>query len=125
MTDPEEKVNHPRHYNALPACCLECHAPIECIDVVEHFGFNIGSAIKYLWRHPHKGAASEDLKKAIWYIQREIEKSERDALFVDIVSHAARAARETVQTFSTEEGLVPSESEEDVNDNSEDADVPY
>jgi len=47
---------------------------IECIDVVEHMGFNLGNAIKYIWRADEKGAAVEDLRKAAWYIQREIDR---------------------------------------------------
>ena len=70
-------VNHPDHYNKHPA-------GIECIDVVEEFNFNIGSAIKYLWRADHKKKAVEDLEKALWYLQREIKrrqkrKSDQDA----------------------------------------------
>jgi hypothetical protein len=60
-------VNHPPHYNAHPS-------GVECIDVVEHMGFNLGNAIKYLWRADHKGDAIEDLRKAAWYVQREIER---------------------------------------------------
>lgn len=59
-------VNHPEHYNQIP--------DIECIDVIEWFNFNIGSAIKYLWRAEFKGKPLEDLEKAAWYIQREIER---------------------------------------------------
>lgn len=62
-----EAVNHPKHYNAHPS-------GVECITVVEHMSFNIGNAMKYLWRADEKGAALEDLKKAAWYVQREIEK---------------------------------------------------
>jgi hypothetical protein len=60
-----DMVNHPPHYNAHPS-------GIECISVVEHMDYNIGSAIKYLWRAGLKGKKKEDLEKAIWYIQREI-----------------------------------------------------
>lgn len=62
-----DPVNHPAHYNAHPS-------GIECIQVVEHMGFNIGNAVKYLWRADHKGDALEDLRKAAWYVQREIER---------------------------------------------------
>ena len=62
-----ETVNHPQHYNEHPA-------GVECIDVVEWFNFNIGSAIKYLWRAEHKGKQIEDLEKAAWYIEREISR---------------------------------------------------
>jgi len=63
-------VDHPKHYNSHPS-------GVECIDVVEHMPFNVGNAIKYLWRADHKGASIEDLKKAAWYINREIERRER------------------------------------------------
>lgn len=65
-----ENVNHPKHYNAHPS-------GVECIDIVEHMGFNVGNAIKYLWRADEKGAPLEDLRKANWYIQREIDRREK------------------------------------------------
>lgn len=64
---PTDNVDHPAHYNAHPS-------GVECIDIVEHMGFNVGNAIKYLWRSDHKNAPIEDLKKARWYIDREIQK---------------------------------------------------
>lgn len=72
-----DSVDHPKHYNSSPACCGNCGASIECIDVVEHMGFNIGNVIKYLWRVGLKGAALEDLKKSAWYLGREIAKYEK------------------------------------------------
>jgi hypothetical protein len=66
----KEAVNHPRHYNAHPS-------GIECIDIVEHMGFNLGNAMKYIWRADEKGNAVEDLKKAEWYVRREIENLQR------------------------------------------------
>lgn len=63
-------VNHPKHYNEHPS-------GIECIDVVEHMGFNLGNAVKYIWRCDLKFVTIEDLEKAIWYIQREIKRRER------------------------------------------------
>jgi hypothetical protein len=39
-------------------------------------GFNLGNALKYVWRADLKGDAIEDLKKAAWYVQREIAKRE-------------------------------------------------
>lgn len=68
-----ETVNHPPHYNALPAKCTGCGKRIECIDVVRHLSFNIGNIIKYLWRHDFKNGM-EDLKKARWYLDNEINK---------------------------------------------------
>ena len=62
-------VDHPKHYNTHPS-------GVECIQVVEHMGFNLGNAVKYIWRAGEKGAAIEDLKKAEWYIRREINRRE-------------------------------------------------
>lgn len=64
MTDV---VNHPPHYMAHPS-------GVECITITEHMGFNVGNAMKYLWRADQKGNALEDLKKARWYVEREIAK---------------------------------------------------
>ena len=68
-----DAVNHPSHYTSHPS-------GIECIDVTEAFNFNIGNAIKYLWRSGLKETADsvEDLKKAQWYITREIKRLERN-----------------------------------------------
>lgn len=62
-----DAVNHPKHYTGHPS-------GIECIQVTEHMGFNLGNALKYIWRCDLKGSGSQDLEKAIWYIQRELEK---------------------------------------------------
>ena len=62
-----DPVNRPRHYTKHPS-------GIECIQVTEHMGFNLGNAIKYIWRCDLKKDAIEDLKKAVWYVEREIEK---------------------------------------------------
>ena len=61
-----DPVNHPKHYTAHPS-------GIECIQITEHMNFCLGNAIKYLWRTDNKNGV-EDLKKAIWYIEREIER---------------------------------------------------
>lgn len=70
LTRPDP-VNHPRHYTSHPS-------GIECIQVTEHMGFNLGNAVKYIWRADEKGNAIEDLKKAVWYLQREITKREKN-----------------------------------------------
>lgn len=75
MSDP---VNHPFHYTSSPAHCSQCGKTIECIDITEHMGFCDGNAVKYIWRAGLKSAnVVEDLRKAIWYIQREIERLEK------------------------------------------------
>lgn len=65
----DNPVDHPRHYTASPS-------GIEAIDVTEHFNFCLGNAIKYIWRADLKGKPVEDLKKARWYIDREIARRE-------------------------------------------------
>ena len=69
-----DSVNHPRHYTSSPAECAACNSRIECIQVTRWLGFNIGNAIKYLWRVGFGGKHNdiEDLQKAIWYIRDEI-----------------------------------------------------
>lgn len=67
MSDP---VSHPPHYNKHPS-------GVECIDIIEHMDFCLGNAIKYIWRADLKGKAIEDLEKARWYIDREIERRTR------------------------------------------------
>lgn len=66
MTD---EVNHPKHYTAHPS-------GVECIQITEQMGFNLGNAIKYVWRADLKDNAVQDLKKAVWYIEREIKRRE-------------------------------------------------
>jgi hypothetical protein len=61
-----DPVNHPVHYTEHPS-------GIECIQVVEHMSFCLGNAIKYIWRADLKNGI-EDLRKAVWYINREIER---------------------------------------------------
>lgn len=68
-----DNINNPAHYTSSDAFCSGCEKPIECIDVTRHLSFNIGNAIKYLWRYKLKNG-KEDLQKAIWYITDEINK---------------------------------------------------
>lgn len=64
-TPMSDLVNHPPHYTGHPS-------GVECIQITEHMGFNLGNAIKYIWRADLKNDAVEDLKKARWYLDREI-----------------------------------------------------
>lgn len=81
-----DNINHPKHYNSHPS-------GIECIVIAEHHNFNIGNVLKYLWRaglksvpvsaHAAAGttpidkvAEVTDLKKARWYLDREIQRLE-------------------------------------------------
>ena len=60
-----DMVNKPPHYRNHPS-------GVECITITEHFNFNVGNAIKYLWRCDEKGSDIQDLEKAAWYVNREI-----------------------------------------------------
>lgn len=66
-TGNKNSVNHPPHYTAHPS-------GVECIQITEHMNFNLGNALKYIWRADLKNSAIEDLEKACWYINREIER---------------------------------------------------
>ncbi len=70
-SEQKETVNHPSHYN---------QGKFEAIDVIEDWklNFNLGNAVKYIARCPFKQNKLEDLKKARWYIEREIKTVEKD-----------------------------------------------
>lgn len=57
----------PDHYKSHPS-------GVECIEITRHMSFNLGNAIKYIWRAGLKGEATLDLEKAIWYLRDEIAK---------------------------------------------------
>ena len=67
----QDIVNNPKHYTSHPS-------GIDCIQITEHMSFNLGNAIKYIWRSDLKNDAIEDLSKALWYIQREIDKRKKE-----------------------------------------------
>jgi hypothetical protein len=62
-----DPVNSPDHYTWHPA-------GVECISIIEVFPHNIAAAMGYLWRHDHKGEPIQDLRKAVWHIEREIKR---------------------------------------------------
>ncbi|NKU18373.1 DUF3310 domain-containing protein [Rhodococcus hoagii] len=64
MSD-NDAVNHPGHYTSHPS-------GVECIQITEHMSFCLGNAVKYIWRADLKGNEIEDLRKARWYVDREI-----------------------------------------------------
>lgn len=85
-------VDHPPHYTAHPS-------GVECITITEHMNFNLGNAIKYIWRAGLKDSKNhrEDLKKAAWYVAREIRR-------IDI--EAKERAEKTATEKVSEEKLV-------------------
>ena len=70
-------VNHPSHYTSGHAVC-DCGRQIECIEITRHMNFNLGNAVKYIWRSGLKGKAVEDLEKAIWYLRDEIARIQKE-----------------------------------------------
>ena len=81
-TASSDAINHPAHYN---------QGKIEVIEFIEdkNLGFHLGNAVKYISRAGKKDPAKEieDLKKAVWYIERQIE----------LISGGTRRPNEMVQ----------------------------
>ena len=77
----DDRVNHPSHYTWLKDLC-----GIEVIDITRHMNFNLGNCIKYVLRAGHKSEEGytekdktiEDLKKAVFYLNDEINRLEND-----------------------------------------------
>lgn len=78
-----DAVNHPPHYTSHPARC-DCGAAIEAIQIIEWLPANVANVVKYCWRQGLKtrpgewaiDSAIEDMRKAVWYAQREIRRLE-------------------------------------------------
>jgi uncharacterized protein DUF3310 len=68
---PRDAVNHPQHYGG--------DTTYEAIKVIEawELGFHLGNTVKYIRRAGYKGSILENLKKAHWYLDREIERLEK------------------------------------------------
>lgn len=62
-----DDVNHPSHY---------AQYPVEVIEITERLNFLMGNVVKYVLRADHKGGPIKDLKKAQWYLAREIRNRE-------------------------------------------------
>jgi len=69
--DPNERVDHPRHYNQHPS-------GIETIELIEHLPCSLSNAVKYIWRCGLKQTETplRDLKSARWYTEREARRIE-------------------------------------------------
>ena len=68
--NPADPINHPRHYTWHPIA--------ECEQIAGEFGYHVGVAMAYLWRHDHKGTPLADLRKAVRHIEMEIKRRERE-----------------------------------------------
>ncbi len=75
-----DKINHPSHYGG--------DSPLEAIKVIEYhnLGFCLENVVKYVLRSDKKGNTLEDLKKAKWYLEREIAELERAATIKDSIA---------------------------------------
>ena len=71
MDEPVERIDHPPHYT---------FGAIEVIDAIEDWrlGFHLGNVVKYVARSAYKGDQLADLRKARWYLEREIARLERE-----------------------------------------------
>ena len=69
MSDP---ISHPPHYT---------FSQVEVIDAIEawELGFHLGNVVKYVARASHKGRRLEDLQKAQWYLNREIQRQRKES----------------------------------------------
>lgn len=69
-SETRDNINHPSHYKS---------GGMESIDVIEafDFGFNLGNVFKYIARAGKKGPELDDLRKAAWYLNREIERKSK------------------------------------------------
>jgi len=72
-----DMVNHPPHYTVHPVFTGECH------DYAKYMTFDQGNAFKYLWRCAGKGDMAENVRKALWYLDRITTVPVLDAELVD------------------------------------------
>ena len=72
LKEEKDSVNHPSHYGGE-------NNPLEVINIIEHYdlNFNLGNVIKYCLRAGKKDELIQELKKAQWYINREIQRLEK------------------------------------------------
>ena len=73
MNNKETKsdmVNHPKHYT---------QGKLEVVEIIEDqkLCYHLGNVVKYVLRSPYKGRQLEDLRKAVWYLNRKIELIEK------------------------------------------------
>ena len=98
MSNDNDAVEHPKHYRSHPS-------GVECITITEHMGFNLGNALKYIWRADLKNDAVEDLRKAEWYIRREIDRRTRNE--GGVAKYAGRSISEIAESLAMDRVLRP------------------
>ena len=95
MEEVNKNVSHPSHYNQ----------GIEPIDIIESWdlNFSLGNAIKYILRSPYKGKQIEDLEKARWYIDREINRL-KDEMVKKNIEECVRKTSFSMKTLENKGG---------------------
>lgn len=102
-----DKVNSPKHYTSHPS-------GIECIQITEHYNFCIGNAMKYIWRLGLKEEQGydavekqiEDAKKAIWYINRHIDRLQKGLPDPNIKTSLLNWPADSVYSFIPDKEMV-------------------
>ena len=96
MEESDKNINHPDHYTV---------GGIEVYDFIESWklDFAIGNVVKYLARSPYKGKKLEDLKKARWYLNKAIEREEKNSLkikeiYLDLAGSELQACGNHIET---------------------------
>jgi hypothetical protein len=97
-----EQINQPDHYTSHPS-------GVECIEIAEGLNFNLGNAVKYVWRAGLKGDAVSCLRKSLWYLLRERRRLVRSSIPATSRTRSARqyAARvlEHVDRYAAPDAL--------------------
>lgn len=77
----DDAVTHPKHYCSHPS-------GIECIEITQHMNFCLGNVVKYIWRADlkHDDNGTEDLRKALFYLQQEIQRRDVNELYEEFAS---------------------------------------
>ena len=89
-------INHPPHYTEHPS-------KIECIEITRHLSFNRGNAIKYLWRCGKKDIVNQELKKAIWYLNDEINNGLGDVKYCGLTTNKITDKLDTLALYQTDQ----------------------
>ena len=89
-------INHPPHYTEHPS-------KIECIEITRHLDFNRGCAIKYLWRCGKKDSVNQELKKAIWYLNDEINNGLGDVNYSFNTNNKITDKLDTLALYQTDQ----------------------
>ena len=89
-------VKHPPHYTEHPS-------KIECIEITRHLSFNRANAIKYLWRCGKKDSVNQELKKAIWYLNDEINNGLGDVNYSFNTNNKITDKLDTLALYQTDQ----------------------